>query len=112
MRSPQRNLANKPDTSFTALKERAKQYFNGSLTSDVSQLLEDFCRESDRHVEEKEEKMKDLQEQVRGRNKFTVEFYFRLITSSNLISFMPFSLHEYASHFKVLKDTRIKNTFV
>ncbi|XP_055300379.1 A-kinase anchor protein 9 isoform X4 [Sitodiplosis mosellana] len=63
LRSPQRHPANKAATSFTALQERAKQYFNDTNTSDVSQLLEDFCRECDRHVEEEKDKMKDLQEQ-------------------------------------------------
>lgn len=65
MRSPQRHPANKAVTSFTTLQERAKQYFNDANSSDVSQLLEDFCRECDKHVEEEKEKMKDLQEQVR-----------------------------------------------
>lgn len=65
LRSPQRHPANKAVTSFTTLQERAKQYFNDTSSSDVSQLLEDFCRECDKHVEEEKEKMKDLQEQVR-----------------------------------------------
>lgn len=64
LRSPQRHPAHKSVTSFTALQERAKQYFSGNNTSDVSQLLEDFCRECDKHVEEEKEKIKDLQEQV------------------------------------------------
>lgn len=68
LRSPQRHPANKAETSFTALQDRAKQYFNDTNTSDVSQLLEDFCRECDKHVEEEKEKMKDLQEQVRDLN--------------------------------------------
>lgn len=64
LRSPQRHPANKPATSFSALQERAKQYFADTSACDVSQLLEDFCRECDRHVDEGKDKMKDLQEQV------------------------------------------------
>ncbi|XP_031624937.1 pericentrin isoform X2 [Contarinia nasturtii] len=63
LRSPVRHPTKKAATSFTSLQERAKQYFNDTNTSDVSQLLEDFCRECDRHVEEDKEKMKDLQAQ-------------------------------------------------
>lgn len=55
-------------TSFSALQERAKQYFNDSnATENVSQMLqliEDFCREGDKLVEEEKEAKKDLQEQV------------------------------------------------
>lgn len=69
MRSPQRHSVNK-ETSFTALQERAKQFFNDTTNaSDVTQLLEDFSRECDKHVEEEKEKMKDLQEQVRSQLK-------------------------------------------
>lgn len=88
LRSPQRHPANKPATSFTALQERAKQYFNDTNTSDVSQLLEDFCRECDRHVEEENNKMKDLQQQVRVQLIRMVQtmFHFSQIISSMLFS--------------------------
>lgn len=68
LRSPQRQPANKGSTSFTALQERAKQYFNDTTTSEnVSQLLqliEDFCREGDKLIEDEKQIKKDLQEQV------------------------------------------------
>lgn len=91
LRSPVRHPAKKAATSFTALQERAKQYFNDTNSSDVSQLLEDFCRECDRHVEEEKEKMKDLQEQVRFISSF---FFFHHFKYFPIISYMPFSLHE------------------
>lgn len=68
LRSPQRQPTNKSSTSFTALQERAKQYFNDTTsTENVSQLLqliEDFCREGDKLIEEEKQVKKDLQEQV------------------------------------------------
>lgn len=68
MRSPQRQALNKSVTSFSALQERAKQYFNDSnATENVTQMLqliEDFCREGDKLIEEEKEAKRDLQEQV------------------------------------------------
>lgn len=68
MRSPQRQPANKCKTSFSALQERAKQYFNDTNSSEnisqMLQLIEDFCREGDKLIEEEKETKKDLQEQV------------------------------------------------
>lgn len=68
LRSPQRQPANKSSTSFTVLQERAKQYFNDTTSSEnVSQLLqliEDFCREGDKLIEEEKQIKRDLQEQV------------------------------------------------
>lgn len=66
LRSPQRHPANKPVTPFTALQERAKQYFNDPAASDVTQLLEEFCRECDKNIEENKEKFKSYQEEVRS----------------------------------------------
>lgn len=101
LRSPQRHPANKAATSFTALQDRAKQYFNDTNTSDVSQLLEDFCRECDRHVEEEKEKMKDLQEQVRIQ---PIEMHSHFLFNFPIISSKSFSLHENSfyepNHFK------------
>lgn len=69
LRSPQRQPANKNVTTFSALQERAKQYFNDTgSTENVQQLLqliEDFCREGDKLIEEEKQIKKDLQEQVR-----------------------------------------------
>lgn len=80
LRSPQRHPANKAVTPFTALQERAKQYFNDSSASDVTQLLEDFCRECDKHIEENKEKFKSYQEEVRSHfyssNQFTPHIVF------------------------------------
>lgn len=86
LRSPQRHPANKPVTTFSSLQERAKQYFADTSACDVSQLLEDFCRECDRHVDEGKDKMKDLQEQVRSQSP----------TNNCALQFttMTFSLHE------------------
>lgn len=68
LRSPQRQPANKCITSFSALQERAKQYFNDTNASEnisqMLQLIEDFCREGDKLIEEEKETIKDLQEQV------------------------------------------------
>lgn len=68
LRSPQRQSLNKSETSFSALQERAKLYFNDSnATENVSQmlqLLEEFCREGDKLIEEEKDAKKDLEQQV------------------------------------------------
>lgn len=68
LRSPQREHANKSVTSFFALQERAKQFFNDSNATDnvsqMLQLIEDFCREGDRLIEEENDAKKNLQAQV------------------------------------------------
>lgn len=68
LRSPQREHANKSVTSFSALQERAKQFFNDSNATDnvsqMLQLIEDFCREGDKLIEEENDAKKNLQAQV------------------------------------------------
>lgn len=71
MRSPQRENPSRSVTTFSALQDRAKQYFNDSSApenvSQMLQLIEDFCREGDKLIEDEKEAKKDLQEQVRNR---------------------------------------------
>lgn len=57
-------------SSFSELQDRAKRFFNdapNTTTENVTQLLqliEDFCREGDKLVEEEKQIKRDLQEQV------------------------------------------------
>lgn len=54
--------------SFSALQERARQYFNVTANTEnvtnMLQLIEDFCREGDKLIEEEKQIKKDLHEQV------------------------------------------------
>lgn len=76
MRSPQRDHANKSITSFSALQDRAKQFFNDSNAAEnvshMLQLIEDFCREGDKLIDEENEAKKNLQAQVGLRKLLTV----------------------------------------
>lgn len=61
-------------STFSGLQERAKPFFNiapnntAENVTQMLQLIEDFCREGDRLVEEEKQIKKDLQEQVSGRD--------------------------------------------
>lgn len=94
LRSPQRHPANKTITPFTALQERAKQYFNDPSASDVTQLLEEFCRECDKHVDENKEKFKSYQEEVRITLLQPIHTPHFISAFCSAISWNPFSLHE------------------
>lgn len=70
LKSPQRQPANLTVTSFSELQDRAKQFFNDTTNTSsenvtqLLQLIEDFCREGDKLIDEEKQVKKDLQEQV------------------------------------------------
>lgn len=77
LKSPQRQPTDPAITSFSELQDRAKQFFNDTTNNSsenvtqLLQLIEDFCREGDKLIEEEKQVKKDLQEQVR-----TYYYYF------------------------------------
>lgn len=70
LKSPQRQPTNPAVTSFSELQDRAKQFFHDTTNNSsenltqLLQLIEDFCREGDKLIEEEKQVKKDLQEQV------------------------------------------------
>ncbi|XP_055853886.1 pericentrin isoform X5 [Episyrphus balteatus] len=70
IKSPQRSDEEKPTTSFFQLQEKARHILssptqqNNDATSTLLQMIEDFCREGDKVVENSRKDRDDLQSQI------------------------------------------------